>query len=375
MANIVVLGCGMVGSAIAKDLVQQHNVLAIDSNAKALQLLGANQTIQTQLFDVNDSLALQATLKSCDLAINAVPGFLGFATLKTIIDSGKNVVDIAFYPEDALSLNQSAKDQGVTAIVDMGVAPGMSNLILGHHNAQMTVQDFKCYVGGLPKVRSWPFAYKAPFSPVDVIEEYTRPARLMEHGMIVEKPALSDRELMEFKQIGTLEAFNTDGLRSLLSTMQHIPNMAEKTLRYPGHVELILALQHSGFFQQQTIEVKGQTIRPIDVTADLLKRQWRLNPGEKEFTLMRIIILGLQNNVSKQITYELFDEYDETTQTSSMARTTGYACAAAANLILSGQYTQSGISPPEYIGKNDACFQFIMDYLKDRNVLYTSKTI
>ena len=203
-----------------------------------------------------------------------------------------------------------------------------------------------------------------------MIEEYTRPARLMEYGHIVQKPALSDRELMEFERVGTLEAFNTDGLRSLLTTMNHVPNMLEKTLRYPGHIELIEALIHSGFFQQTELDVNGQKVIPRDLTSRLLRQQWQLLPGEQEFTVMRIAITGTLNDTRRIIRYDLYDEYDTENQTTSMARTTGYACTAAANLLLSGQYAYRGISPPEYVGKNPACFEYIMDYLRQRSVVY-----
>lgn len=370
MAKISVLGCGMVGSAIIKDLAAQHEVVAMDVNEPALQALNEVNNVSLQVLDVNDGRALQTAVESCDLVINAVPGFLGFSTLRHVISVGKNVVDIAFYPEDALGLDALARKHNATAIVDMGVAPGMSNLILGYYDAQMWVEEFKCYVGGLPKIRTWPFSYKAPFSPVDVIEEYTRPARLMEYGHIVQKPALSDRELVEFEQVGTLEAFNTDGLRSLLTTMRHIPHMLEKTLRYPGHIELIQALQHSGFFQQTELDINGVKISPREVTSHLLQQQWLLQPGEQEFTVMRITITGTEQEQRRVIQYDMFDEYDAVSQTSSMARTTGYVCTAAANLLLSGQYTRCGISPPEYVGKNPECFNYIMDYLQQRSITY-----
>src|SRR6476619_3048348 len=119
----------------------------------------------------------------------------------------------------------------------------MSNLILGLHNEEMKITCFECYVGGLPANPQPPFYYKAPFSPIDVIQEYVRPARLVEDGKVVTKPAMSDKELMQFDEVGELEAFNTDGLRSLIITMNHIRDMKEKTLRYPGHHSLIVAMQ------------------------------------------------------------------------------------------------------------------------------------
>ncbi|MGH8282135.1 MAG: saccharopine dehydrogenase family protein, partial [Gammaproteobacteria bacterium] len=259
MAKVAVLGAGMVGGVIARDLAQKQQVTSADISDAALARL-AGKGVKTQRLDTGDAAALTAFVQPFDLVVCAVPGFMGYRTLKVLIEAGKNVADISFFPEDALELDSLAKNKGVTALVDIGVAPGMDNIILGHHDARMTVTRFECLVGGLPKHPKPPFLYKAPFSPIDVIEEYTRPARLQRGGKIVTLPALTERENVEFDGVGTLEAFNTDGLRSLLKTMAHIPDMAEKTLRYPGHVALIEALIQAGFFAEGEVEIGGARI-------------------------------------------------------------------------------------------------------------------
>ena len=300
-----------------------------------------------------------------------IGGFLGYQTLKNIIAAEKNVVDISFFPENALDLCDLAKQNKITAIVDCGVAPGMDNIILGYHNESMEITDFECLVGGLPKVKKWPFLYKAPFSPVDVIEEYTRPARYVEGGRMVTKPALSDCEYVEFEKVGTLESFNSDGLRSIIYTMPHIPNMKEKTLRYPGHVEYIKVLKESGFFEENPIEWKGQKIVPLEFTSKILFKEWQLDSKDEEMTVMRVQLKGADKNGQKQtITYDLHDEYCKNTGTSSMARTTGYTATAAANLIMNGLFEDHGVFPPELVGKYSNCFDFIMQYLKERNIHY-----
>jgi len=374
MTSVVILGAGMVGSAISADLSTQYDVTCVDSDGDALRLAASRAAIDTLQQDVTDTSLLRQLVNNYDLVINATPGHIGFAVLSTVIDAGRPVVDISFFPEDALELDRMAKQRGVTAIVDMGVAPGMGNVLLGHHDVSMTVQRFECLVGGLPMVRSWPFQYKAPFSPVDVIEEYTRPARLMVNGQVVIRPALSDREWVEFTEVGTLEAFNTDGLRSLLTTMAHIPDMAEKTLRYPGHVELIQALKQSGFFSQEVITVGECRIAPLDFTSTLLKQDWRLAPGEAEFTIMRVTIAGEEGGRPKTYRYHLYDEYDADTDTSSMARTTGYTCCAAVQLVLDGRFNMPGVFAPERVGKQQDCFDFIMDYLAQRGINYRQET-
>jgi len=371
MKKILVLGAGMVGKAIAIDLSKKHYVTSVDINEEALYRLSKEQPqIKTILADVANSAELTKLLKDFDLIISAVPGFLGFAVLKTIINAGKDVVDISFMPEDALQLHDLAVQNNVTAITDCGVAPGIPNFIVGYHNETMKIDNFEYMVGGLPKVRNFPFEYKAPFSPVDVLEEYTRPARYLENGHIIVKPPMSDPEYVNFKQVGDLEAFNTDGLRSLLYTMSNIQSMKEKTLRYPGHIHIIKALTASGFFSTDSIEIAGKSMRPFDFTSKILFKEWKLNPDEPEFTVMLIKITGEQDGVATEIMYELYDEFDVASQTSSMARTTGYTATATAQLFLSGGFTQKGLYPPELVGKDATCFEFIMQYLKDRNIIY-----
>jgi lysine 6-dehydrogenase len=371
MKKVAVLGAGMVGAAIAIDLSKHFEVCSLDVSEKVLQeLQQSHPSIQIKVADLSNHTAYAGWLEGFDLVVCAVPGFMGYKTLETVIQLKKNTVDISFFPEDALLLNELAIQNGVTAIVDCGVAPGMTNLVLGRYNEEMQVTNFHAMVGGLPKVRIKPFEYKAPFSPIDVIEEYTRPARYVENGFVVTKPALSDPELVHFDKVGTLESFNTDGLRSILHTMKHIPNMKEKTLRYPGHIALIQALQLAGFFSETPISVNEQMVRPIDISSKILFDQWKLQPQEEEFTIMRIVVEGIKDGETKKIEYFLYDEYDTNTNTSSMSRTTAYTCTAAVHLLSNQLFNEKGVFPPELIGKHPQCFDFILKYLENRNVVY-----
>jgi saccharopine dehydrogenase-like NADP-dependent oxidoreductase len=363
--TIAVLGAGMVGRAIALDLANDYAVTSFDVNAENLsELKRRNPSIQTTTANLNDYSNYNSWLAPFDLVVTAVPGFMGYKTLEAVINAGKNVVDISFFPEDVLQLDKLAKEKQVTVITDCGVAPGMSNFILGRYNAEMKVKAFECYVGGLPLHPKPPFYYKAPFSPVDVIQEYIRPARLVENGQIVTKPALSEREMMDFGKAGQLEAFNTDGLRSLIYTMGHIPDMKEKTMRYPGHIDLIIALQQAGFFDEKKLEINNTAIAPLDFTSKLLVNEWKLGAAEEEFTVMKVIV----KSEEKTVVYNLYDQYDAATQTSSMARTTGYTCTAAVNLITKGMFTEKGVYPPELVGDRKDCFDFVLEYLRERAV-------
>jgi lysine 6-dehydrogenase len=371
--KIVVLGAGMVGRILAVDLASDYEVTAVDLNRANLDRL-ASTGVRTLLADLTSPRTLREIAGGVDLVVGAVPGALGFATLREVIAAGRDVVDISFFPEDALALDEAARSAGVTAVVDCGVAPGTSNMILGYHAARMEVRRFACYVGGLPFRREFPFEYKAPFSPADVIEEYTRPARYIENGHLVVKPALSDVENMDFEEIGTLEAFNSDGLRTLLATVA-VPNMIEKTLRYPGHVRHMLALRDSGFFGTEEIEVRGRKVRPLDATSAVLFKHWQLHEEDDEFTVMRIVVEGREAGREKTVQYDLFDRRDRATGFSSMARTTGFPATAAARLVLSGRFSRRGICPPEFIGADEAAFRYVMAEMAARNVVYRSRRL
>ncbi|MCP4310663.1 MAG: saccharopine dehydrogenase [Bacteroidetes bacterium] len=376
MSNIIVLGAGMVGSTMAIDMATKHYVTLTDISKDVLiGVKGRCSDLTIHQLDVCNKKELKEQIRKHDLVINAVPGFLGFETLKSIIEAGMNVVDIAFFPENALELDALAKEHGVTAIVDCGVAPGMDNVILGYYNETMKLSDFECLVGGLPKIKKWPFCYKAPFSPIDVIEEYTRPARYVEHGELVVREPLTDCEYVEFDRVGTLEAFNSDGLRSIIFTMPHIPNMKEKTLRYPGHVEYVKVLKESGFFDTEEIEVDGRPISPLKFTSKVLFNEWKLGETEEEITVLRVTLKGENaDGLIEEVVYDMYDAYNPGTGTSSMARTTGYTATAAANLFLDGLFAEKGVFPPELVGKHKSCFDYFFSYLEERDIHYIKST-
>jgi saccharopine dehydrogenase-like NADP-dependent oxidoreductase len=364
MKKIVVLGCGLVGRVMAEDLSKNHQVCSVDISNENLEKLESSDVIKL-CKDVSDVSVLNEVIKDCDLVVGALPGFMGYETMKRVIKAKKNIVDISFYPEDPFGLDKLAKENNVIAVMDCGVAPGMGNIIFSHHDKTMKITDYECLVGGLPKKREWPFEYQAVFSPIDVIEEYVRPARYVQNKSLIVKEALSDTELVEFEEIGTLESWNSDGLRTLIQTMNHVPNMIEKTLRYPGCVEYLKVLRECGYFSYDEIEINGNKIRPIDLTAKLLFPKWQMKEGDEDFTIMRIKISGKEADKKVLYTYTLLDRFKN--NTISMARTTGFTCTSVANLILENKHNKVGISPPEFLGDH---FVFINNYLKSRDVIY-----
>lgn len=372
--KILVLGSGLVGGPIAMDLAKDADmqVTVADINKASLTRI-TDERIQKIQADLSDTNELNAIASDHDLIVNAVPGFMGYETLKRCIEAEKDIVDIAFYPEDVFMLNDLAKTRGVTVIADMGVAPGMSNLLTGFAVSKLKkTKNVEIFVGGIPKLRQQPWEYKAVFSPTDILEEYTRPARLVEHGKVVTKPPLTEIEHLEFDNIGTLEAFNSDGLRSLLFTID-APEMKEKTLRYPGYAAKVKLLSDNGFFSNEEIDIYGKMIKPLDVTGQLLFDQWKLKEGEVDITVMRIIVEGENEGKNLRYQFDLYDEYDPETRVHSMARTTGYAASMAVRLIARGFYKERGITVPEMLGKNENNVLFMLEGLKSRNIIYTEK--
>lgn len=352
--SIVVLGAGRVGKVIAADLSQEFQVTSADISEASLASLASRYPVRTRVTDLGDAQAIRAAIAEADLVVCAVPGFMGFATLKTVIEAGKDVVDISFFAEDAFELHDLAVQQGVTACVDCGIAPGTPDYLAGMLVGQMQIEDFEFMVGGLHFHRTAPDAYLPTFSPVDVWEEYTRPARYVRNGELITVPPLSEPEMVEFRIGGhdlRLEAFNTDGLRSLITTMKgRIPNMKEKTLRFPGHIAYIAELQRTG--------------RPWT------PETWTPREDEDEFTIMRIVFRGVQGGERKQITHTLFVTWDPATRMSSMSRATGYSCTGVARCVLDGSFRRAGIAPPSTVGEAPGCTERIFAHLQARGVLF-----
>jgi len=369
MSKIVVLGCGAVGWHMAVDLCKAPGceVVSVDVNRETLERLAREHPVQTRVEDLSTAEGVTRAVEDADLVIGSVPYSIGFAMLESVIRAGKNIVDISYFPQDPFGLDDLAKEMGVTAVVDCGVVPGMANIILGDHARKMTVTRYECYVGGVPKAKDAPFAYKSPFPVLEVLEEYAGSGTMVADGELVVEPMLAETATIELEKVGTLACLNSDGLRTLIRTMD-IPDMFEKTLRYPEHVNLMRVFRDIGFLDQAPIQVEGGTVRPIDVTAALLTPHWTYEPGEPDLTVMRLVISGEDDGKPATYTYDLCDEYDPETRTPSMARTTGFTCTAVARLVLDGEYSRKGICPPEFVGLSVGCRNRVEKYLEDRGV-------
>ena len=377
MTRALILGGGMIGSAMAMDLAAQDDwdVTVADRDDAALEHVKSRYGVEVVKADLSDTPVLTGLVREFDIVLGALTSRLGLATLRTVVDAGKNYVDISFMPEDGTSLTKLARERGATAVVDMGVAPGMSNMAAGYATRIMHVCEvLEVYIGGLPVERGWPYEYKAPSTPADVIEEYTRPANIVQGGKRIIREAMSDAELIDFPGIGTLEAFLTDGLRSLLKNL-NIPFMFEKTLRYPGHIELIRVLRESGMFSKTPIQVRGQSVVPLDVTHALLAKKWSYAPGEQDLTVMRTVARGVERGDPVRYQWDLQDRYDPATGVRSMSRASAFPATIMARFIAEGRFVRPGVHAPEIVGQQDGLLAAMLQELAARGVVITQTRI
>lgn len=368
--RIAVLGGGMIGSAVALDLCADggYDVTVADVGADRLARVAARTGARTVERDLSRPEAVADLVAGFDLAIGALPSAIGYQTVRAAIEAGRNMVDISFMADDALALDAAARGRGVTIVVDCGIAPGVSNMMTGFAAAQLaTCERVEIFVGGLPVERRWPFEYKAGFAPCDVIEEYVRPSLVVESGRVVTKPALSEPELIDFPGIGTLEAFITDGLRSLVRTVR-AESMTEKTLRYPGHIDLVRALRETGFFSKEPIAIAGARVRPLDVTAALMFPKWTFDEGEADLTVMRVAVEGTVGAERTRYRWDVLDRYDPASGLRSMSRTTGFSAAIVARLVASGRFTRPGVCAPEAIGAERGLLEWVLGEIESRGI-------
>ncbi len=322
MARILVLGCGLVGGWVATTLANDgHDVVAIDASAVALDNLGPHVTRV-----LGPASAASADEHDPDVVVNTLPGRLGHGVRTGLLERGINVADLAFTAEDPGTLDGLAQRHGATLLWDVGVAPGMSNLLLAEGvRRHGRLRSGRVRVGGNPVEPDDGWSYMAPFSPYDVLEEYTRPARIVRGGRTVEVPALSERVPFEMEGRGTMEAFLTDGLRSVLETVP-AEALIEATVRWPGHIDRYLAHRHA-------------------LDEDELVQAWAWREDRAEFTWMEVVCEGEDGARSRWV----LDDVGRS-DGSSMARTTGaVTCAAVDHLLAGGSST--GVHPPERAGE------------------------
>jgi lysine 6-dehydrogenase len=383
----IVLGSGMMGSSIALDLISSNtvgHVRVIDSNPERLKLLEQRASkrrsshvssfddvskLEVEQFDITDEEQLQKLLSEFDIGIGALPHGLAERAVLAAVESKIDFVDLIYSwrYEDGSAIDGKAKKNGVTIIPACGLAPGLTNILAKNAADQLEeVDEVKIAVGGIPEVPKPPLNYRIVFAIESVLEEYVRDAVVVRDGKKTIMPALSGLEEMNFPSLPDqkFEAFITDGLSTLPETLKKAKNMEEKTIRWKGHAEDIALLIDLGLFSERPISLgrSGSRVAPRTLTSMLLERKLAMHQGDKDMTLLRVDVKGRKRRGDKTTRtreYELVDKYDASTQTTSMARTTGYPCSTVAQMILEGKITETGFIPPELAIRDDRFDEYI----------------
>jgi saccharopine dehydrogenase-like NADP-dependent oxidoreductase len=368
--KILSIGCGYIGSVLAEEIVNGldfKELVICDTTKEKIEETAKNlgeRVIPLQL-DISNYSNLLGIMEDFDLVIGLAPGRLGFNVMKACVEKKKNLIDLSFMAEDPFIFQEAAVEAGVRIIPDCGVAPGLSNMLIGKASSQLDeVEDAIIFVGGLPQNPKPPLDYKVTWCVEDLFEEYTRNAKIVRNGKTVEVEALEGLEEVEFDGFGKLESFFTDSVRTLHRTIK-AKNMWEKTLRYPGHVRKIELLKELGLFSKKPLE--SMNISPWD----FMCRFWEENLSfleDKDVLLMRIEVSGKNRSTKILHTYEVVDYFDEQRNITAMGRSTAYTAFAVIKLVLENRINKKGIVPPEILGMNKEIFQEIQFTLKNKNL-------
>lgn len=368
--RVLVVGCGKVGSEIARDLAGESEVdfvIAADASPENLKKFKGTEKIQTERLDISQKSLVKKTMQKADLVCGALPGRIGFQVMSHAVEAGRNVVDISYTPENPFKLHRKALDKDVVVVPQCGVAPGFTNMCVGDAYRQFgTISSVRILVGGLPQKPVPPLNYRIVFSLDDVVNEYSRPVHIIKNGRKESVEPLSGGGLMNFPGVGKLEYFLTDGLGSLPHSFPKVRDMFEYTLRYPGHAEMMNTLRVLGFFDRSKISVDGFNLDPRAVSLVLLKESFSKG-GPEDLLALRVEVEG-KNGSKKQASYQVLDYYDSRRGVSAMSRTTAYPCTSAALLVGSGKVAQRGVVPPEKIAQTQSHFRQVLSRLKDRRV-------
>nr|ANV79975.1 putative saccharopine dehydrogenase [uncultured Candidatus Thalassoarchaea sp.] len=342
MSDVIALGCGLVGKFVIKRLIENGNSVTVVDLKVPTEIATLEQvtTVEGDVFSIIESLPQNKVV------VNMLPGRIGDRVRPKLIESGHQIIDLAFTLEDPIKYSELAKNNNCSLLWDVGIAPGLSNMLVKRGSKMLGELDVvHIKVGGNPSKIDSGWSYMAPFSPSDVIEEYTRPARIIENNQSVTVPALSQRHLIDVEYHGKMEAFLTDGLRSIMDSIP-AKEMKEFTVRWPGHIDKWIT-------------------EGIDMEENELLNEWKFDNSREEFTWLEVKV-EKEDSKLRWMVYDNGKDGD-----SSMARTTGLVTAACAILFLEkgpmgGCGLEPGIHPPENLSEDS--IQYIIDYLQENSV-------
>lgn len=377
--NILVLGSGMMGKAIAYDLERFSDFEKITVADQNKSLLTATQqffhdtVIEFIPIHVENQTELRTHFKKHDLVISAIPFRYNYTLARLAVQTNTHFLDLGGNTDivhKEQSLFSEAKKKKITIIPDCGLAPGLTSVItrdiIDHFKS---VEYVKLRVGGLPVHPQPPLQYQIVFSPYGLINEYREDAIVLDHGTIQQKPSMSEIEAITFPQpFGILEAFLTSGGCSTLPhTYQNsIGYLDYKTIRYPGHCEKFKLLLELGFADTNEVVVGEKKIVPRDLFAQLLLSS--LPQNQRDVVLLKVVSKGLTKKGNERtIEYLMIDYYDEHSSMTAMMRTTGYPVSITAQLIQQNIIKEHGVFCSEEVVPPTIFFK----ELQKRHILIT----
>jgi lysine 6-dehydrogenase len=336
--RMLVLGAGLQGSACAYDLLQDTDVemvrladIRITHLPEFLAPFSGPRLVPTPL-DVRDREAVLGVMRECDAVMSALPYYFNLEMARLAVEAGVHFADLGGNTEIVFKqkeLDADARAKGVTVVPDCGVAPGMVNILAEYGIQQLdSVDSVKIFVGGLPQNPEPPLNYQIVYSLEGVLDYYTTLSWVVREGKRVLVPALSEREPVLFDDpLGALEAFHTAGGLSTMAFRYEgkIQTMEYKTLRYPGHAQLMSAIRALGLLDLEPVEVKdGIRIIPRDAFIAIVGPHLT-KPQGKDLVALRVLVAGQKGGQPQTVGFELVDRYDEQHEISAMMRTTGYS--------------------------------------------------
>ena len=363
--KVVVLGAGLMGREIARDLLTSENVEKVflaDLNIKATKdFVNTLNTDRIEAVELNaeDDQNLRTVMSKGEVSINALFYSFNEKVARTALEIGVHSVDLGGHigevTDKVLALSDEANSKGLTLIPDLGVAPGMINILTGYGASKLDkVESIKLYVGGIPTKPVPPLNYSAVFSLEGVMDHYTEPSKVIQQGELKEVPSLSGIESIYFSEFGMLEAFYTSGGTSTLpKTFPNVKTLEYKTIRYKGHAEKFQLLADLGLFDKQNVvDVDGSTVKVRNVVREVLKKKLALG-DEQDAVLLRVIVAGQKSEEVVSYEYEMVVRRDEASHMTAMARATACTISAVAQMIGNGHITKRGVLPPETVVPGD----------------------
>jgi len=379
--NILVLGMGLMGPAVAKDCAEDPKSKKVtgcdidDVKLKAAKKYVANKKFDTKKVDITSHEQLVAAMKGYDVGVNSTAAKFSMGVLKAAIEAKVNIVDLAGggYPQEG-DIYKEVEKAGITAIPGCGVDPGLIDLLCGQameHMDEVDEVNFAC--GGLPKDPKPPLDYKIVFGGTRMP---IRPGKvpMIVDGKLQEVDRYSEVEGIFVNDHPEMEAFIDGFPSSLLKLCQEkkVKNFRGKTIRYSGFVDKLMFLLDLGVIGSKPITYQGREIVPIDLFHELIYPiiKFDEDAGDRDITVLQVSASGKSGGLDIDVNYEMVDEYDEEHRVTSMAKTTGFTAAIIARILASGAVKKKGIQWPVRVIRGEL-FEELLSSLRERGVEIT----